>query len=325
MATSILLLSGCKKESNLLSRKPDSLPYFPLFSPSSPFNTPIDSNPEIDPNSPAMVQRLIEEYEAQGMIIAQKGYTVNVFYAGKNTPRKDVVLLATWAPKRKLLNVPIPEYTTPDRLTDGSVAIIDTVNGCEYDFWQLRIIKGRYYASWGNAIPLNSNGVFEKGYSARGSGFALTAGIIWPQELKAGQINHALIFSYSSPKFGGPVAPATESDGYSDEYDEIPEGALVQLNPDLNLDSLGLTGYEKTIARALQQYGMYCADAGGSIQLYVVNPESVAKNPYQGILPDTIYVPLTKIPVNEFRVIKMAPQNPDFELKIIENSCATFH
>ncbi len=304
--------------------KPETLAYYPLFSDSSFINTPIPQNPEIDPNSSQMVERLKKEFDAQGMIIAQKGYTINVYYVNDTMPKFDVVMLATWAPKRKLLNVPIPGYVEADELTDGNVVLIDTVNGCEYDFWQFRKIYGKYYASWGNALPISGEAAFEKGFSARGSGLALTAGVIWPQELASGQINHALIFSYSTPQAGGPVWPATESDGFSTNSDDLPEGTLVQLNPNLNLDSLGLKGYEKTIARAMQIYGMYCADSGGGIQLYVVNPASVKNNPYKGILPDTIYVPLTKIPVEEFRVLKLPPQNPNFELQIIENSCANF-
>jgi hypothetical protein len=320
-----ILLSSCERQNSAFYKvKPDYLPLYKLFSATSPFNTKIPADVEIDKNSPLMVKRLMREYEEMGMLIAVKGYTVNVYFAGAETPRYDVTLLATWAPKRKLLDVPIPEYVTPDRLTDGSVAIIDTVTGCEYDFWVFKIIEGRYYAAWGNSISIHGSGSYSKGYSARGSGFALTAGVIWPQELESGKIEHALIFSYSTPRAGGPVWPATESDGFSDLLEDLPEGALVQLNPDLDLDTLDLTDYEKTIAKALQEYGMYCADSGGGIQLYVVNPESVSTDIYQGLLPDTMYVPINKIPVNQFRVIKLPPQNPDTPIVVEETGCAKF-
>ncbi len=204
------------------------------------------------------------------------------------------------------------------------MVIIDTVNGCEYDFWQIRKIHGRWYASWGNSLPVNGTGIFEKGLSARGSGFALTAGIMWPHEFKNKSINHALIFTYDYTKSGGPVFPATESDGTSNSETAIPEGALIQLNPDLDLNTLKLTDYEYTIAVALQKYGMYLGDDGGGLELEAVNPLSFSKNLYKGLLPDVEHVPLSNIPVNEFRVLKLPPQNPASEPQIIENSCARF-
>ncbi len=322
----LLLQAGCSNRKTPEIDKPDSLPeyaYDRMF-PLSPFHDSIPANAELDPNSAEMVKTLVAEKETQGMIISLKKYTVPVYFAGVNTPRYDVLLTASWAPVRKLLNVPIPDYAEPDPAEDGHLVVIDTVNGCEYDFWQARKVYGRWIASWGNAIPLNSDGIFNKGYSARGSGFALTQGLITPEDLKQGEIKHALIFSYSSPRGGGPVPPATESDGFSEKIADIPEGALVRLNPHLNLDSLSLTSYEKIIARALQKYGMYCADAGGGIQLYAVNPVSAKKNPYRNLLPDETYIELSHIPVSEFQVIKLPPQIQEPNLRIIENACAKF-
>ena len=132
-----------------------------------------------------------------------------------------------------------------------------------------------------------------------------------------------LIFSFDYTKAGGPVYPATESDGNSLGDWAIPEGALVQLDPSLNLDSLGLNSYEKTIARALQVYGMYCADNGGGLQLYAVNPLSVSKNPYEHIWGDEKYVFLDRIPVNRFRVLKLGPQSKN-DAQLVYNGCNNF-
>ena len=122
------------------------------------------------------------------------------------------------------------------------------------------------------------------------------------------------------------MAPATDSDGISTRSDAIPEGALLQLNPDLDLDSLSLAAYEKTIAKALQEYGMLLVDRGGDdgIAVQAVNPISVTSNPYDGILPDLLYPPLTNIPLTQFRVLKMGPQNPNYEedQEVVESGCA---
>lgn len=111
-------------------------------------------------------------------------------------------------PASVLKNVPIPDFATPDPSADSSLVIIDLTTGCEYDFWKAQKDEdGIWTAGWANAIPIDSDGVYPKGLSARGSGFALLAGVMWPDELENGEINHALGFSYSYPKAGGPYSP----------------------------------------------------------------------------------------------------------------------
>ena len=316
------LTLSCKKNDYNSEQKPSELTYFQAFKDRSIFYTPIPDSVEIDPNSSIMVQSLIEEAR-EGIVIAVKSWTVAVYYANNTTPRVDVKMTASWAPKKTLKDVPIPPYAEPDPSDDGSMVIIDQENGCIYDFWRMRYSFGSWKASWGNALELNSDGIFPKGLSARGSGFELLQGVIWPHELEAGEINHALVFSYDYTKAGGPVPPATESDGTSDDPRAIPEGALIQLDPDLDLVALGLTGYELTIARAMQKYGMYLCDDGGGLQLYAINPICVGGNPYEQIWGDQEYVFLKKIPVDRFRVIKLPPQyNP--ELDIVPGKCNNF-
>ncbi len=300
------------------------MPQVHLFSPSSPFNIPIPANPEIDPASDKMLESMIKDANERGFFIALKSYSETVYFSGSSTPEYDVVLTASWAPEHKLLNVPIPDYAVADPSTDGEMVIIDTINGCEYDFWQIRKVYGHWYASWGNALPLDGTGVFEKGMSARGSGFALAAGIMWPWEFKNQSIEHALVFTYDYTKSGGPVKPATESDGTSNTDMAIPEGALIQLNPNLDLNTLGLNDYEYTIAVALQKYGMYLCDDGGGLELEAVNPLSFSANPYDGLLPDVEYVPLSHIPVSEFKILKLPPQDGTSEPQVVKNSCSTF-
>ncbi len=314
------LASGCQKQD--LSNKPLDLQTFEPFKGQSVFYQKIPANAEVDPNSDVMVQSLIDQAN-QAFVVAVKEWTVAVYFADESTPRHDVKMTASWAPKKTLANVPVPDFAEPDPEDDGSMVIVDETGGCVYDFWQMRFRNGKWKASWGNALPLNSDGIFPKGFSARGSGFELLQGVIWPQELIDQSINHALIFSYDHTKAGGPVAPATESDGTSTEAWAIPEGGLVQLDPALDLSTLGLNSYEMTIARALQEYGMYCADDGGGIQLYAINPISVKNNPYQDIWGDQTYIYLDKIPVNRLRVLKLGPQN-NSEPQLVANACAEF-
>lgn len=313
------IIMSCKKQD--LSNKPESLSYYEAFKTTSPFYDSIPPDTNLDPNSSTMISSL-EDQANQGFLIAVKEWTTTVFYADENTPTHDVKLTAGWAPHKKLKNVPIPDFAEPDPSGDGHMVIIDEANNCAYDFWQAKYSNG-WKASWGNAIPLDSDGIFSQGMSARGSGFELLQGMIWPQELEAGEINHALIFSYDHTAAGGPVAPATESDGTTSDAWAIPEGALVRLDPNLDLNTLNLNSYEMTIAKCLQKYGMYCADDGGGISLYAINPLSCKSNPYENFWGDQTYVDFSKIPVSSFQVMEMGPQ-AETEAVVVGNSCAEF-
>jgi hypothetical protein len=106
----------------------------------------------------------------------------------------------------------------------------------------------------------------------------------------------------------------------------IPEGARVRLDPTLNLDRLGLTPYERTIAEALQTYGMYLGDDGGGLALQAINPLSSSGDPYSGLLPDRRYVSLNGIPVNRFQVLDFPEPTPasEMDIRIVPNACAEF-
>ena len=114
-------------------------------------------------------------------------------------------------------------------------------------------------------------GRFNGGGGGRGAGTPYFAGLVRPWELAQGHIDHALAFGYSSP---APtyVYPATKSDGRGVSGTDVPEGTRLQLDPaitDAQLIAWGLTPAARTIAHALQGYGMYVIDNSGSSKIYL--------------------------------------------------------
>lgn len=316
----------------------------PLFSAESPFNTAIGSDPAIDDQSDLLLQTLVRDATV-GFVVSVKEFSSPIYVTDQSTPRYDVNIRcgAEWeVGVHTLKGVPIPDGAEPAAAAgtenpdtcgggeldgDYHLVVIDPVAGCQYELWQAKKTDGSWAASWGNAISTESSGIYPYGMSSRGSGIAFAAGVIWPEELASGRIQHALAFNSSSVKSGGPVAPATDSDGAIDRDDAIPEGARVQLDPSLDLDSLDLTDYERTIARALQEYGMFLVDSGGEdggMALYAVDPKSVDGNPYEGIWPDEDYVSIGNIPADHFRVLEMGPQESDPELAPEPNACTSW-
>ena len=310
--------------------KPKELPTLSslyLYKEDAPINKPIDNRAKIDLNSEKMIKSL---FDSGDFIISYRQYSAPVYFVDENTPRYNIKLECgeSWEFGVNFLkDVPIPDVAEPSFDSDGSITpkgcaeksdqdnemiIVDIKNRCEYDFWQIRKEDGVWKASWGNAIDMDSNGIYNKGFSARGSGFSTLGGIIWPDEFVSGEINHALIFSYPFTKSGGPVLPASESDGESNKDYSIPEGARLRLNPTLDLNTLKLAPYEQTIAKALQKYGMFLVDNGGDtgISVYAIDPKSVSLNPYLGILPNKEeYASLSGIPLDAFEVLELSQQN----------------
>ncbi len=134
--------------------------------------------------------------------------------------------------------------------------------------------------------------------------FSLIAGVIFPDELSAGEINHALAVSLPCVKTGGPVYPATESDGKCIKSGAIPEGARIQLNPELDLDKLNLSYHEYVICKALQEYGAFVVDVSGSIEFEMVNPISFKNDIYEGYFTDEWTI-LDDFPLKRIKGIRL--------------------
>jgi hypothetical protein len=292
------------------------------YSEESPFNTPIPAHPVIDPESAQMAQRMTESLGA--FEVAVKRWSVPVYYADSTTKRYNVPMTDSGL---TAFGVPIPPNALPSapfppEQTDGAMTVFDTSTNCEYDFWEARKQDDDSWTARGvNRIRADSDGIYVRGASARGSGFALGAGLIRPEELRAGAIRHALVFSLPSEyvKGGGPVPPATESDGRSTLEGAIPEGARVQLAPGFDVNTLKYR-WQRTIARALQLYGMYLADrGGGGVGLVAQNPQSYAHNPYGWGDKNYVYLP-SKL-VSYMRVLKL-PQQSRRAIRILPSPCA---
>ncbi len=153
----------------------------------------------------------------------------------------------------------------------------DAVNGVEYGYWQFsRDSSGAVTATNGYRYHTTAgyNGRFADGLAGRGAGMPYSGGLVRRWEIAQGHIDHALAFAYNSPSSGF-VYPASKSDGGNFggvTGIDLPEGARLQLNPqltDLDFDAWGLSPTARTIARAMQAYGMFVVDHSGSSKIYV--------------------------------------------------------
>jgi len=199
---------------------------------------------------------------------------------------------------------------------DGHISIVDPFKKLAWEMSRYTgIVNGVIDCSTFNIWDLTGKGVGDgnegvrwRARGGRGSGFPIIAGLIRPEELAAGEIRHALIFTFSKNRRGQYLPPAARTDGKFAGSQYPMEGMLLQLDPaltDSDFDRWGLNREGKILARALQRYGMYNGDNGGAMALQVQLLHS-SKREHRAIWESRFsgfYKNVKKIPTDRFRVI----------------------
>ena len=111
----------------------------------------------------------------------------------------------------------------------------------------------------------------------------MVAGTITIAELRAGVIPHALALNIPWALPNVYSWPAQRTDGTSTDPDAIPEGARFRLDPDLDIDKLGLPPMARMMATAMQRYGMIVRDqTGHAVSFFAENSAQSGTDPYTG-------------------------------------------
>jgi len=118
-----------------------------------------------------------------------------------------------------------------------------------------------WVTSFGAITPLAGSGW---GGAATGAGASRVAGVVRVAEIERGEIEHALVLQSDNTCARMYRAPAIKTDGRSARPDCVPQGSRLRLDPALDLDALGLPAAHLAVARAMQRYGGYVVDRGGS-------------------------------------------------------------
>lgn len=229
----------------------------PWFTSTSPFNTPIPTTAAVDPNSASWINQLYNNSVVNSIYVNQTAWSTTVYHANSTTPTIPIYV----SNLNKHIDLPYLSgwSTSPD--SDAHMVVIDDSTGCEYEFEALNLTS-----RWANSVAVfhvtTGTGAHAADAGVTGAGTSLLAGLITPQDVASGAINHAL-------RIGTPInssqfrLPATSSDGSLSGG--IPEGSLIRLDPSLDLSQSGLTGFALMLAKALQTYGAYDGDNGGSL------------------------------------------------------------
>ena len=305
-----------------------------FFSDDSYWNTPIGPRAEIDRESQRLLTLMAKA--TNGFWMNLDYWTIPVYEVDAETPRHQVRQflssqhrgvpgwLGSTDPDASHHNrghtpdfnpVPIPPHAVPSREEDAHMAIVDWSTMTAWDMLSAnRQSDGHWIASTGIRYRLDGPGVFaldqfpiRDGESihyfgpGRASGVPIIAGLIMHAEILEGRIKHRLAFCspYSAlRRFIHP--PVIWTDGPCP--DGIPEGAVVQLDPALDLDRFPLSPGARTVARALQEYGAVNTDTGGGNALYGEGLWAAPGRTWNGLLADN---GLMSIPLSCYRVLRM--------------------
>ena len=179
--------------------------------------------------------------------------------------------------------IQIPNQALPAGGDDGHLAVIDQERGWEYDFWQVtekpRGGRGKLRVGWGGRTPIGTADAEGLGAGATAAGFALSAGVSRPAELRTGEIDHALFITVPCTN-GTAVWPAGRNPGgvCSSTPSELGAPAMGQrLYLEMTateIDVLAVPAWQKTILRAMAEYGMFVGDTGGPANGWEIKVES---------------------------------------------------
>jgi hypothetical protein len=275
-----------------------------FFNSSSPFNKAVPSTAKAAANSAAVIAGLLTKTPVANLV----HYGIPIYTATTSTPRVAITCTApsSWG-KCPLagLKVPLSVKYTPNSGSDGVLVVLDRTADKAYELWRASRSGSTWTTEWGGVSNLKGsgwNGV------ATATGASRIGGVVLLSELKKGVIPHALAVQSSQTCASTYLSPANKTDGTSTSASCIPEGAHIQLSPSVNVKKLGLGKVNLAVATALQKYGAYVVDTGGSslsisFQRSPGTSANYAGSSYVALGIKADYYAFSRIPWTKMRVL----------------------
>lgn len=178
----------------------------------------------------------------------------------------------------ELSELRIPPKAEPANNSDGSMTVYDLKAGyvtlltdakydARTDTWSASGATVTYLDSNGLIVGTGQSDNPRNVGSHRGNNGATS--VVRLDMVKAGLVNSVLKVASGPELANRAVFPMTGSDGdyLGNDPGVPPQGLRLRINPNLNLNRMGLHPQALVIAKALQQYGMYLGDSGGTTAL----------------------------------------------------------
>jgi serine/threonine-protein kinase len=180
-----------------------------------------------------------------------------------------------------------------------------------FEMWRCNIVGNTFYggclAVWDMTRVYPPEGRGEQCTSADAAGYPIAPLLFTADEVAAGVVPHAIRFILPNARIrnGEYVHPATHSTGAtSGGPDAPPYGIRLRLRSDFPLNSLP-NDAARTVARALQKYGMFLSD-GGSVALTAQSDRFTTAKWADLMGPHD----LNAIQVTDFEMVEAGPRIP---------------
>ena len=255
---------------------------FRAFSPDSWWNTPLPDDAALHPHGPEILDYL-RTAPGSGpgcLTLAGAGdspWGQPIYWASDSDQTYDLGGKAG-IELPELSRLRIPRGARPASNSDGSMTIYDVEQGFvvaltdasydpDSDSWSADGATVTYLESNGLRVETGRSDDPRNRGTHRGNNGA-TMAASW-DEVQAGAIRHVLKIAVGPELSQDYVFPMVGSDGdyKGDDPAVPPEGLRLRIKPSVDLDALGLHPEARVIAEALQRYGVYIGDSGGTTAL----------------------------------------------------------
>ncbi len=237
-----------------------------------------------DPRSRQFVAALLDSYRSSRPSMTAGDETPPVYEATPRDPRY-TIRLTRFSSAMSGRRVRVPAGATAGGGADHPLIVLDPVHRTEARFWQAEVDHASRtvfassgglfrYGPRGDGRPFVGNGV--------GSGLSYLNGMIRPEDVRRGRIDHALRFAADFID-GRHRFPATRSD--QSGSGGVPMGTRFYLNvtaaecdartvPAGGPNAAGATRFLRMICHAIRRHGMYAADGAPKLVLTMENDTS---------------------------------------------------
>ncbi len=233
-------------------------PNCPVFPASNAWNLRVDALP-VAGNSATMVSSIGLDRGLHMDFGSYAGYGIPINIISSATPRRSIAF--DYADESDLGPYPIPASPRIEGGSDRHLLALDKDTCTLYELYAVRqTVGGAWQAGSGAIWDLRSNALRPAGWtSADAAGLPIVPGLVRYEEVAAGEIRHALRFTAPQTR-NTYIYPARHYASSSSSASLPPMGLRVRLKA--NADLSGLSPYARTIAIAMQRYGMLLADNG---------------------------------------------------------------
>lgn len=262
-------------------------------------------------DSDAIIAALDEDGWGNGDVF-QIDFSIEVLQADAETPFRSFMATGDFfSPDCDPVPLPVPAEGNLEGETgyacegdgDCHLIVFAPFEDRLYEMWRADIrgadFNGGCLAVWDTSRVYGDEGRGDQCTSADAAGFPIAPLLFTADEVAAGEIEHAIRFILPNDhvRMRRYVPPATHGTNTTGGADSPPYGVHLRLRRDFPLESLPNEG-ARTVARALQRYGMYHAD-GGEIALTAQSDRTTTAK-WEGLLGPR---DLRMLDVSDFEVI----------------------